>query len=222
MERPAVLKTIPRNYEKTSSYPHGALVSRNNQPEELSHAIANFSIRMKTALNREISRAFMMFNQFEACTCFPPYLPRVLITTPMETPGTTRKLSGFKTMWKKTTSVFAMIITLLLVSFQSSGIAGTAEIEVTHAIQQELNYLFHFMRLPHQRRQDFVPGNLTALIAFVAEEKSGDRLFYAGKRFRANSAYYEFHITRSLKQVLGYAFNPAIPYSGIAPATVRS
>jgi hypothetical protein len=163
-----------------------------------------------------------MFNQFEGSIGFPVYPPRAFMTTPTKTAGKTPKLSGFKKMWKKTISIFGIIITMLLVLFQSSSIGGMAEIEVTDDIQQELDYLFHFMSLPDQRPQDFVAGNLADLIAFVAEKKAGDRLFHAGKRFRANSAYYEFHITKSLKQVLGYAFNPGIPFSAIAPASVRS
>lgn len=123
-------------------------------------------------------------------------------------------------MWKKLLLSFTCNI-LLLTMPNGSPLAGKVkEIPLPDDVVRELAYVLKFIE-PENKQPDFEPERITNLLDFVAEPKANSELYHTGNLFGIPSAYYSMTINRSLAHILRYAYNPDIPYSTIAPSTVR-
>jgi hypothetical protein len=67
----------------------------------------------------------------------------------------------------------------------------------------------------------FDAGKIEPVLAFIAASKSLEADYTLGKRNGASSAYHEFTINRSLKEVLDLVYNPSIPSYMTSPSSVR-
>jgi hypothetical protein len=93
------------------------------------------------------------------------------------------------------------------------------ETKVPDALNQELDHLLTLASPDSKNIFDL--RRIEKVLDFVASSKSSSVLYYADKKFSANSAYYEFDIQSDLNHILRYAFNPEIPSFAFMPSSVR-
>lgn len=67
----------------------------------------------------------------------------------------------------------------------------------------------------------FDPDQATALIDFVTQSKPQGKKYNMGPRNGGTSAYYEFTLERSLKDILALAYSNSIPSYVTAPSSIR-
>jgi len=122
-------------------------------------------------------------------------------------------------MSKKIIAFAAIVIVFLFSPIPSMAVQGLKETKVPDALNPELD---HLLTLASPGSKDtFDLRRIEKLLDFVVSPKSSSALYYADKKFGANSAYYEFDIQSDLNHILRYAFNPEIPSFAYMPSSVR-
>ena len=122
-------------------------------------------------------------------------------------------------MSKKILITAVVVIVFLFSTIPSMALRGLKETKVPDALNPELD---HLLTLASPANKDtFDLRRIEKVLGFVASPKSNPALYYANKKFGANSAYYEFDIQSDLNHILRYAFNPEIPSFAFMPKSVR-
>ncbi len=82
-----------------------------------------------------------------------------------------------------------------------------------------VDYLIEFLKPTSQ--DPFNPAEVAGLIEFVTAARPDGIICRLPKRIEATSAYYEFKIQKSLKEVLQLAYHPEIPRQIVTPGLTR-
>ena len=96
---------------------------------------------------------------------------------------------------------------------------GLKATKVPEALNLELGHLLTLATPDSKNTFDL--RRIEKVLDFVASSKNSSALYYADKKFGANSSYYEYDIQSDLNHILRYAFNPAIPSFTFMPSSVR-
>ncbi len=94
--------------------------------------------------------------------------------------------------------------------------------KISANIDPAVRYLYEKVDQPNAGK-DFKPGQINALIRFVADNnKKDDVLLYPGKGVvDGTSAYYEIEIDLPLDRIMAYIYNPDIPKYIFNPLIIR-
>lgn len=118
-------------------------------------------------------------------------------------------------------SPLLLVIFLLLPLTVRAGDA-TRESGLPAAIDNELAYLLDFVGKNRLDPHRFDTARIGRLLDFVESPKDEARLYRAGERDGAASAYYESDLQRSLDHLLRLTYSNDIPSVFTAPSTVRT
>ena len=120
---------------------------------------------------------------------------------------------------KKIVVIAAVLSVYLFSPIPAMAAKVLKETKVPDALIQELDHLLTLASPDSKNTFDL--RRIEKVLDFVASPKSSSALYYADKKFGANSAYYEFDIQSDLNHILRYAFNPEIPSYTYMPSSVR-
>ena len=120
---------------------------------------------------------------------------------------------------KKIVFIAAVLSVYLFSQIPAMAAKGLKETKVPDALIPELDHLLTLAS--PESKNTFDLRRIEKVLDFVASPKSSPSLYYADKKFGANSAYYEFDIRSDLNHILRYAFNPEIPAFAFMPNSVR-
>ncbi len=119
------------------------------------------------------------------------------------------------------------ILGFLAWALLASGLAGPAaagplfgpgSASPPQPVEQSLGYLVEMVR---DQRKTFEPGNVQALLEFVAYQADEGEEYVLDKRRGLNGAGLALDIRAPLERILRYVYNPAIPTYAMYPTVVR-
>ena len=117
---------------------------------------------------------------------------------------------------------YTLTICLISVLLWLPAAAGAQKIEMVSAqIRTELQYLLSFVGLQEDADRQFDPEQIRHVLDFVAAPKNDNRLYHAGELNGAPSAYHDFSIRKTLRDILQIAYHPNIPAVITSPSSVR-
>ena len=122
-------------------------------------------------------------------------------------------------MSKKIIVGAAVIIFFLFFLTRSMALEGLEKKKVPDALNPGLDHLLALVS--PDNKATFDPRRIEKILDFILSPKSHRTLYYADKKFGANSVYYEFDIRSDLNHILQYAFNPEIPSYALRPSSMR-
>jgi hypothetical protein len=117
-----------------------------------------------------------------------------------------------------------IVTTLIVTGFiflpnDSMAVKRFTETKVSDSLSSGLD---HLLALADPKNPDiFDLLRIENVLDFVTSSKSDSVLYYADKKFGADSAYNEFDIRSDLNHILRYAYNPDIPSFAFMPSSVR-
>lgn len=115
---------------------------------------------------------------------------------------------------------FVLCTLMILVAWPLQALAlEESKDQVLEALTPAIDHLLTLT--DYNNRAVFDPGKITSLLDFVADAKPPEKTYTLGARNGGSSAYYEFSVDRSLKQVLDLGYNPNIPSNVTSPASIR-
>ena len=101
-------------------------------------------------------------------------------------------------------------------------VAGAQKTEmVSETIRSELEYLLSFVGPQNSSRRPFDPEQIRHVLDFIATPKNGNARYHAGERKGAPSAYHDFFLRKSIRDILQIAYHPEIPAVFTSPSSVR-
>ncbi len=120
------------------------------------------------------------------------------------------------------TIVHCALIMFLAWPFQTLASEENFEANSKQVLKQLIPAFDHLLALTDASNQTPLDVNkITDLIDFVISAKPEDQNYTLGSRNGGTSAYYEFSVNRTLKQVLDLVYNPKIPSHVVTPSSVR-
>ncbi|MGD9286275.1 MAG: hypothetical protein PVG74_01585 [Desulfobacterales bacterium] len=115
--------------------------------------------------------------------------------------------------------VYGICAGCLFLSADCRAADGIEEIEIPQAIEAGLG---HFLDLADpDKTVNFEPEKVAAVLNFINLPGKDGALYYADSILDNPSAYYEFDIHQSLKNLVAYSFNPDIPSIATVPSSAR-
>lgn len=116
--------------------------------------------------------------------------------------------------------ILAVLWTMnLLLPAESPAVEKLDELKIPQTLSAGLQ---HFLDLVDPaRKTSFDPEKVGRVLDFINEPKSRDALYFTDGISRGSSAYYEFDIQKSLEKLVGYSYNPEIPWIATVPSSVR-
>jgi hypothetical protein len=127
----------------------------------------------------------------------------------------------YHTLFKQGRGPFLLFFFLLLPLTVSAGDA-MRESGLPAAIDNELAYLLDFVGKDRLDPHRFDTARIGRLLDFIESPKDKARLYRAGERDGAASAYYEVDLQRNLDHLLRLTYSNDIPSVFTAPSTVRT
>ncbi|MBW1695124.1 MAG: hypothetical protein JRJ41_13510 [Deltaproteobacteria bacterium] len=122
-------------------------------------------------------------------------------------------------MSKKIIVGAAVIIFFLFFLTRSMALEGLEKKKVPDALNPELDHLLALVS--PDSKATFDPRRIEKILDFMLTPKNDQTLYYADKKFGANSVYYEFDIWSDLNYILQYDFNSEIPSYALRPSSMR-
>jgi hypothetical protein len=122
-------------------------------------------------------------------------------------------------MSKKIIVGAAVIIFFLFFLTRSMALEGLEKKKVPDALNLGLDHLLALVS--PDNKTTFDPRHIEKILDFMLSPKNRQTLYYADKKFGANSVYYEFDIRSDLNYILRYDFNPEIPSYVLRPSSMR-
>jgi hypothetical protein len=114
----------------------------------------------------------------------------------------------------------------LTVFAAAAGVCAAADapkqIQLSAQLNEELIYLLSLADPELETPDQFEPGRIGALLAFVLADKPEDHLYTPADIRSAPGAYMEGRFAVSLKRVLALAYNPRIPAVFTSPTSMRA
>ena len=93
------------------------------------------------------------------------------------------------------------------------------EVKIPQSLSAGLN---HFLDLADPAKNTaFDLEKVGGILDFINEPKSRDAIYFTDGVSRGSSAYYEFDLQKSLKEIVGYSYNPEIPLIATVPSSAR-
>lgn len=120
---------------------------------------------------------------------------------------------------KKIVVIAAVLSVYLISSIPAMAAKGLKATKVPEALNPDLDHLLSLASPDSKNTFDI--RRIKKILDFVVSSKSSSAMYYADKKFGANSAYYEYDIQSDLNHILRYAFNPEIPSFAFMPSSVR-
>lgn len=115
--------------------------------------------------------------------------------------------------------VLCAIVLLLLWPFQA---IASEEADEENILKDLVPSFDHLLALAdYESPSEFDENKITAILDFVAAPKPAKQDYTLGSRGGGSSAYYEFKVGRSLKEVMDLAYNPSIPSHVTSPTSIR-
>ena len=115
--------------------------------------------------------------------------------------------------------IFGICTGCLFLPAECRAVDGIEEIEIPRAIEVGLG---HFLDLANpDKTVNFEPEKVAAVMNFINLPGKDGALYYADSILHNPSAYYEFDIHQSFKNLVSYSFNPDIPSIATVPSSAR-
>ncbi|CAI8770140.1 hypothetical protein [Methylococcus capsulatus] len=131
-------------------------------------------------------------------------------------------IERLKSNWKDKRNLCLAFALLTLASPPCLADPTDRETSLPAALNGELDYLLGFVGKNRLDPHRFDAARIGRLLDFVASPKDEARLYRAGERNGAASAYYESDLRRSLDHLLRLTYSNDIPSVFSAPSTVRT
>lgn len=114
--------------------------------------------------------------------------------------------------------VLVLVCPLNTLAFESSDLDNSDEV-VLDNLKPVFEYLLTLTDNTNQ--QPFEPDQILPILDFVASTKSPTKKYSMGSRKGGSSAYYQFDLNVSLKDMLALAYSHKVPSYITAPASIR-
>lgn len=127
-------------------------------------------------------------------------------------------------MYRPTPKIFVYFILLIIFFWphQTVALENNAKENQNQVLTHLIPAFDHLLALTDASNPTpFDASQITDLIDFVISAKPQDQHYTLGSRNGGTSAYYEFSVNRTLKQVLELVYNPRIPSHVVTPSSVR-
>ena len=122
-------------------------------------------------------------------------------------------------MYRLPTIILTIVFSCFSVITHSYAAEPLVETQLPDSLSAGLTHLLALVD-PGEHKE-FDAQRIAPIMEFVTTAKRQDALYYAGPEIGSPSAYYEFDIRRTLKDVLKYNFSPDIPAVATTPSSAR-